>query len=316
MNTTRFEGKTLTYPLDDYFWKLPQEIRVCNIDSYLVELWEKCKQKQHMNIGQAKIEIGKGLYSNRRVFDQYISGTRTPPLEFIRLFRDFCHSIHVHVDDKKLNTGVFKFGHGGNAASAHLPFFITPKLAYLVGAMRDGTLARHGKYEVTYSQSNIEWLELVKDLVIDVFSPSNRLRIAYGNRVTLSNRPIFEFFHRIFEMPIGEKVHWGTPSIIQKVPFSIQKYYIRGFYDADGLSELGFCQANDKPLYDIKMMLEKHNIKCNPVHKRSLRPGKKYPMYDFLVSRKESNHLRFIKTIGCSNRSKSKYFPSVLNTTS
>ncbi len=316
MNTTRFEGKTLIYPLDDYFWKLPREVRVCNIYSYLAELWEKCKQRQHMNKEHVKIAIGKGLYSNRRVFDQYLNGTRTPTLEFVRLFCDFCRSLRVRVDDARLNTGVFKFGHGGNAASAHLPLFLTPKLAYLVGAMRDGTLARHGKYEVTYSQSNIEWLEFVKNMIIDVFSPSNRPRIAYGNRTTLSNRPIFEFFHRIFEVPIGEKVRWDTPSIIKKAPFCIQKYYIRGFYDADGLSELGFCQANDKPLHDIKTMLEKQGIKCGSVNKRPLQLGKKYPMYTLLISRRNGNHFRFIKVVGCSNNSKSKYFPSVLNTTS
>lgn len=304
------------YPIGDYLSKLPQEMRVCNIHKYLTELWDLCKQRLQGKTEEAKIAIGNGLYSNRRVFDQYVSGTRTPTLEFVRLFSNFCTSINVKVDYGKLDSGVFKFGHGGNAASARLPVFITPKLAYLVGAMRDGTLALYGKYEVTYSQSKLEWLRFLKRLITDVFSPSNQPRLAQGNRVTLSNRPIFEFFHHIFEMPIGDKIHWGTPSIIKKLPFSIQKYYIRGFYDADGLSELGFCQANAKPLHGIKLMLEKNGIRCCDVRMRPSEKGKKHPMYTMLISRKNGNHLNFVKVIGCSNRSKSKYFPSVLNKTS
>jgi len=58
-------------------------------------------------------------------------------------------------------------------------------------------------------------------------------------------------------------------------------------------------------------MLENNSIKCCPIHKRQLAEGKKHHMYIMLISRINENHIKFMKTIGCSNKSKEKYFISL-----
>ncbi len=196
-----------------------------------------------------------------------------------------------------------KFGEGGNAASAHLPTLLSPQLVYLVGAIRDGTLARSGKYEISISQSTDDWLKTLKYLICDIFQPSNEPAIR-NNRVTLSNRPIFEYLHRVFDIPIGKKGQWGTPRIIKNAPLSLQKYYLRGFYDADGLSyKLGFCQVNKEAILFAKKTLGRFGIKTGQL---SARKGKYQILYSFNTSTR--SHTDFIRIIGSLNPSKQRLF--------
>ena len=36
---------------------------------------------------------------------------------------------------------------------------------------------------------------------------------------------------------LGEKIHKDVPNVIKEAPKIIQKYYIRGFFDAEGFVE-------------------------------------------------------------------------------
>lgn len=289
----------------EYFKKMPEDTRFIEVSRILKSLWEQCKQKSTNN-NVIKKKLGRGIYSNRRIFDFYISGKRSPELRFLKRFIKHCEKNLISIPEKFFKLTKVKFGHGGNASSAKLPIEFSLKLAYLIGALRDGTLARNGKYEISYFQKDIRWLKTLKNLLKDVFKPSNEPRIVYRKntspKLTISNRPIFEFFHRIIGVPIGKKVNWATPKIILKSPEKIQNYYIRGFYDADGLTSytIGFCQVNYSAIKDIKKFLEKRGILCSKITRRIR--GKKYDVHYLYIKKKSFD--KFMKIIGSSNPSK------------
>ena len=90
-----------------------------------------------------------------------------------------------------------------------------------------------------------------------------------------------------------------TPLIAFNIPFEMQKYYIAGFYDAEGCKypkDITFYQQwyNNKgcpPLIDIKEMLEKINIKT---HFR-IKPQNKAYLYDLHVE--AESRKKFIEKI-------------------
>ncbi len=292
--------------LVDYLDKLPEDTRLINVDKELRKVWKKLQLKvSGAEFSAAMSEIAKEHYTLTRNFEFVLDGQRSPTIGLLRSMNRFLVDYGLRIDLKKLlNNARVKFGHGGNAASAQLPYSLTPQLAYLVGALRDGTLARCGKYEISISQNNDRWLKILKNIINCVFDPSNEPAIR-NSRVTLSNRPIFEYLHRVFEIPVGKKDNWETPMIIKKASPSLQRYYIRGFYDADGLSyKLGFCQVNKEAIVFVKETLEKLGIKTG---KLSIvdKPERKTMYY---ISTSRESHARFIKIIGSLNPSKQKLF--------
>lgn len=289
--------------------KLPDDLRV-EVGVELKQIWSKIKsQVDYGQLAEIKKQFGRGIYKNVENFNLYLNQKRNPPLLLVRRINKLSNSLKfpiISLKGKRIKSGM-----GGNAASSILPTELTSKLAYLVGALRDGTLARHGKYEISYSQKNTEWLDLLSKLIVQVFQPSNKPRLVCRENRTakliISNRPIFEFFHNLFEAPIGNKINWSTPTLIKKSNSEIKRYYMRGFYDADGLAhKLGFCQVNYEAISDIKKMLELIGIKTTSISKREWK-GKVNPIY-YLSTRKES-YEQFIKLIGSSNASKRILFP-------
>lgn len=286
----------------NYLNKFPEETRLVNVQKQLAMITKLLEK----NIKKEKFrDYRNQLNKKHKNLRSYINGRRDPPLKFIRDLLKTTRKLNLDIDFEKLFSNIrVRFGHGGNAATAKLPIVLTTELAYLVGAMRDGTLARSGKYEVSYSQKNIEWLKIIQDLLIRIFQPSNKLAIR-NNRVTLSNRPIFEYFHRIFEIPIGKKDLWGTPKIIKLASIEFQRHYIKGFYDADGLSwKFGFCQTNKDAILFVKDILEKLGIKTGKLSVMKTKGRKDF--YSFGTSRKSRDD--FIRLIGSLNPSKQKLF--------
>ncbi|MBI5159241.1 hypothetical protein HY992_03920 [Candidatus Micrarchaeota archaeon] len=158
-----------------------------------------------------------------------------------------------------------------DSAKAFIPKFLNPKLAYFVGALRDGTISDSGsKYEVSFAQKDESWLNFLNGLTVELFKPINKPKIVRHKncspRLFLSSKAIFMFLNEVFEVPIGNKNSWNTPKLILNAPFEIQKYYVSGFFDADGVirndGRIGFCQANKRALAEIKTIIEGRGIKC------------------------------------------------------
>ena len=193
-----------------------------------------------------------------------------------------------------------------DSARAELPKFLDPTQAYLIGAMRDGTLSTSGsKYEISYAQKDTRWLKFIERLLMEIFKPTTKLQIINykfcSPRLFTSNKGILKFFNLVYKIPIGNKKEWTTPKIILRAPFEIQKYYVAGFFDADGIirndGRIGFCQSNKIALLDVRNMLIKHGISCCDV---TYQPRNKVHYFNI---RKDSNNL-FVSLIGSYNPAK------------
>ena len=138
----------------DFFDNFPRDTKIIDVHEKLMKLWTTLKK----NMGKETYRYySKLLHKKHTNFKFYMNGRRNPPLGFIKDLQMIAKEHNLNIKLKRFFGNVkVKFGHGGNAATAQLPTMITPELAYLVGAMRDGTLARSGKYEISYSQKNTE----------------------------------------------------------------------------------------------------------------------------------------------------------------
>jgi intein/homing endonuclease len=151
-----------------------------------------------------------------------------------------------------------------------IPKELTPELAYLAGALRDGALSTY-KNEFVISQSNKEWLEKeIKPILEKIFKIKVKVK---GPRkkdncyyIKFRSVALFAIIETLLEW---NKFMWNTPSIILKAPLEYQKEYIRGFWDAEGSNDkdagIVMYQAwpslsECPPLSDISCMLRKINI--------------------------------------------------------
>ncbi len=299
--------------LDSYLFLLPKDMRVVGLNKEIKRVWNELKKHYPKNKWKKiKKEIGKVCKISDRTFDAYLKGQRIPQLGVIEKLFALAnkHKIKTPTEQKILQTCQFRFGRG-IACSCSLPLYLTPKLAYLLGALRDGTLHIGKKYEISFYQKDVRWFRILKECIEDVFQPSSKIQ-TFKNRknsspkLSLSSRPILEFLNKICGVPLHSKLTWGTPEIIKETNWSIQKAHIRGYFDADGRTsykyqKVGFCQANIESLIDIKEMLEKHGISCRKITKYKHRT-KKHTIFSLYI--KTAHIHRFIKTIGSSNPQK------------
>ena len=150
-----------------------------------------------------------------------------------------------------------------------IPKELTPELAYLAGALRDGALSTY-KSELTISQSNKEWLEKeIKPALEKTFSIKVKIKGPQKDNcyyIKFRSVALFAIIETLLEW---KKFSWNTPSIILKSPIEYQKEYIRGFWDAEGSNDKNggilifqaWPSLNEcPPLSDISNMLRKINI--------------------------------------------------------
>jgi transcriptional regulator with XRE-family HTH domain len=157
-----------------------------------------------------------------------------------------------------------------NSNTIKIPKTLTEDLAYLLGSFRDGSLVHYSYvYELEFGQKNSEWLEQV---IIPKLKNVFGLEVKTKNRkngssvIRKRSKAVYAVLKSILSY---ENNYQLTPKIILNVPFELQRYYIAGFYDAEGrknIKDMNFYQqwyknCNCPSLDDIKNMLMKRNIK-------------------------------------------------------
>jgi len=137
------------------------------------------------------------------------------------------------------------------------PKKLTKELAYFSGLMRDGGLSDY-KSELVISQKDIKWLKNVRILLKKIFNIKTKI---IGPRekdncfyIKYRSVSLYAIIHVVLDY---KKHNWNTPKIILKAPKRLQKYYVKGFWEAEGSlsSGLSFHQSGNKehsiPLLDI-----------------------------------------------------------------
>ena len=139
---------------------------------------------------------------------------------------------------------------------------ISENLAYIAGALRDGSLPKpyNNQYEIQLSQKNLNWLEMVKNILQELFPEKNIRIVKYGKqtpRIKIYSKMIYKDLVELFEYP-------GT-------------------------------QNKCKVLEQIKDILEKDfDIKCGNVS--GPKKEKKFPSFDLAIYGNNVN--KFFEEIG------------------
>ena len=155
------------------------------------------------------------------------------------------------------------------------------KEAYLAGAMRDGSIGKTTGVQI--SQKYREWLQyLIIPYFKNVFGviiPESRIKLrdSDGNTryvLEFSNRQVRDRIHNYFEMPTNQ-LTWETPSFVKDLPKENLRYYIQGYWDAEGGATtnattrsklyIDFTQRNKESLEFIKEKLLLFGVKVGNI---------------------------------------------------
>ena len=153
------------------------------------------------------------------------------------------------------------------------------EMAYLVGALRDGSVSKRNGVEYTVSlfqsgRHSYVWLRKISSIFRKKFGVVPKIEADRdGHRVLIHSKPVALFFEGAFEMPKDQRF-WATPKIIEGSSTEIfKKGYVAGFFDAEGYvtsietfrktgkTKLAFYQNNKDALLFVSNVLEKIGLK-------------------------------------------------------
>jgi len=203
-----------------------------------------------------------------------------------------------------------------------LPEELTPKLAYLVGALRDGSISQTStkegikEYSAWCSKSK-EYLEgVIAPFLSEIFGIKPRVVSDRDKfQVRTSIHAIVRFFQRVFEHPTGKQTSWKIPQVILQADKEIKSAYIRGFFDAEGsvlkLMEHYPWQSMYPiriwsawatpdiciPLEELKSILKEFGIKSEVKRMKPSSERTKLPIFCLKISQLEDK-LKFVEEIG------------------
>ncbi|MBU3957661.1 MAG: hypothetical protein KKB25_01160, partial [Nanoarchaeota archaeon] len=275
-------------------------IRVSGIYEDFKAMWQSLENK---NKFRKNIEIKKST------IDNYLKRKEFVPISLLyRIAKEYCKQNKTDFNSKwnELYRKVTYFkSMSSGSRKIRLPKRLTPELAYIAGALRDGCLATYSKNEnhfgVVFTQEScVEWfIETLIPMINKIFS----IKPKAGKNMQIYNKPLFKFFQKVLEHPPGNQTKWNTPKIIKKAPRQVQLKYMQGFFDAEGLAPkksnyIGFTQNNRESLQFIKSFLEKNKIRCGSIRRSR-------NTYVFVISN-FNGIKRFIELVGTSHPERKK----------
>ena len=147
-------------------------------------------------------------------------------------------------------------------------------LAYLVGALRDGSVYydKSRNYKIIWYENNKEWLQKsIAERVFRVFGKYPRIdEYKKGHyRAVLSSKDAFQTIKKDYGF-IAPQVKWDTPIKITKSSDAIVSKYIAGYFDAEGDVNpkkymIGISQKNKDSLDFIRRWLNSKGIKTSKI---------------------------------------------------
>ena len=220
-----------------------------------------------------------------------------------------------------------------------IPNYINPQLAYLAGALRDGTISRtkgpYGtKYYLAICNKDKIWLDsVIRPTIETIFNIKlgKTLKDRQKHQIRVTKYGIVQFLADLFQHPYGKQTLWKIPNVIEDSHKEIKRWFLRGFYDSEGgcgnITKLykkypwhstfpirfhsGWTNEKEcPPLGSIRHMLtEDFDIKCSPViFSKRYKTGRyktQVKMFYVKITDKEQK-LKFVETIGSSNPTKLK----------
>jgi len=244
--------------------------------------------------------------------------------------------MQLPLEEPKLPTGIDAEKYEAMSRSrVTIPDHVNPQLAYLAGALRDGSIsltetAIGKKCYVAFCNSSYRWLaEVIRPTLASLFGIPVALPFPDRSKwqVRVRKHSIVRFLADLYGHPIGKQTGWGTPPFVLSAPKEIQKWYIRGFFDSEGgcgnVRKLagkykqqsmfpirfysGWDESGCPPLEDLARMIRGFGINCSvPIRERHFiqkRIVTKVAMY-YTHVRSAVDKLRFLNEIGSSHPEK------------
>jgi len=196
---------------------------------------------------------------------------------------------------------------------------LTKKMAYLLGALRDGTVSRYKEgnkvhSHITFYSKDIDWLIHLQKLFLKVFNENLKINKPKGGTpyIRKYSKELVDILNKEFQHPIGKQIKWKTPNLLfENNSKKIWAEYIAGFFDAEGgiipNRQINFHLSWDGEtcpvLKDIKLKLkELFNIDSGEVRGYENKNGN-YPRFCLRIGSKKSRKL-FCKFFKLHNPSK------------
>lgn len=294
-----------------------EDLRITGVESIIRNLWIQVKQK--IEVSEIKKKLSQKFNLSNSSIERLISGRGSLPIRFAKeiceIWKKTCNPSQEKIKQiEEILDELSVFKGNSNSTPVELPKFLTPKLAYLIGSLRDGSLPEvyNNQYEVQFSQKNTEWLEhVIIPIIEDAFKIKTGTK-SYGEqtpRVRIYSKPIYIFIKRFFEHPKRLQVMWEVPTLIRNSPAEIKKWFIRGFFDAEG--EINIKQKRivihhswngQDPI--VLKQLQKILLKNFGINSKISKPHKerKFPSFDLTMSKE--NVWSFYQKIGTSHPEK------------
>lgn len=245
--------------MDNYFPSLVKkcpEIFVCGIDSVISDIRQKVVSKSSIYRASRDLDIKENTLRD------VLNNKSLPSLKHISALQRY---IDANLWDRIFSEATYICGKTYTNRIKVIKK-MTKKLAYSAGIFRDGGFSDY-RSEMVISQKDRKWLSEVKkifeslfDIRIKIIGPRLKDGCYY---IKFRSVALYAFFHVVLDY---KKFDWKTPELIKKANTEIQKYYIRGFWEAEGSYSSGIYfyqsgnQKNCPVLEDIKKMLKKLNI--------------------------------------------------------
>lgn len=271
--------------LDDisYIRKGSDNIRVYGLGDYINKIYGEIKS--HRSISQIEIE-----FKTHQIFSNWIlnkTGISIQDLFGLHIYWkkvcnksskelknawDYCYSLSLY------------FG-CMNGKKVVLPKEIDMKMAYLLGIIcGDGHLADPNKSydkltsynsEIRITDQNKETFIFLGDIFFELFEyrPSIYTEISKSGkpfyRFVIKSKPLHRFFMSVCGIAIGDKRgKTKIPNLIASAPLDLQKWFISGFFDADGCAMIiknkwpviAITQYDERILKEISLISAKLGI--------------------------------------------------------
>ncbi len=193
-------------------------------------------------------------------------------------------------------------GHGSSPI-VKIPKAIDKDLAYILGALRDGGIhydRNNDAYKIHFEQQEYQYLEdEIQPRLYKLFDLDTTIepRPDGVNQIQFASKPLYILFSKCFGMREIQQF-WKTPNLIENANLTIQKEYIKGFFDAEGTYEhiyhSWFHSTECPPLEFISHLLNSIEIHCTePRLIKTSSEFKRFPAFQIYIN----DYKRFLREI-------------------
>ena len=305
--------------LGNYLWRLSGKengekgtIYLKNVSNFTAQSWHEIVRSKWRKLDVRNL-IPSKLGVKTDSFYSYKNGRKAISTQVMHkllcLWQEICGKSDKEMKEKWCELFNLDLIYTTRLKKIKLPYFLTPKLSYLLGWMcGDGNLSEsRNHYVVAVCEKSRKQLEFILDPLFQelfnvrapIFRKSSR-----GYVMQVGAKPVFKFFKKVLRVEVGK-----IPIVIRGADSINKRYFLSGFFDAEGYVDVSdprivISQANFYFLKEIARLFEEINIHFMGPYFHKNEKG----VWFTIQLRKKPEILRFIREVGSCHVDKSQKF--------